>query len=127
MSETKKETLLRNPETGQFPLTMEILPDVIELGRLFHKTVLEWAQAKGKENLHIRVIEHAANYLALLHQEKKATLADDFLRTERLIRTENLGEIVAEPYTKYIEAPQEDTTTVVSEEKKEEGVSEAVA
>lgn len=107
MSESKKQTLHRLPETGQFPLSLEIVPDVIELGRLINKTIHEWAASKGKENLHVRVIEHAFNHVILLHQEKQAVLADDFLRADRLIRQENLGDLVNEPHVRHLENQEE--------------------
>lgn len=133
MSELKKETLHRLPETGQFPLSLEIVPDVIELGRLINKTIHEWAASKGKENLHVRVIEHAFNHVILLHQEKQAVLADDFLRADRLIREQNLGNLVNEPHVRHLEAQQPTTPNQIDnsgekvEEKKEEVNAEAAA
>lgn len=104
MSQQNEEGMqtLRKSADGSWPLTLDAIPDAVELGRLLHETILKWAEDKGKTTLHVRLLHYAFGYVNDLHDEKTHILTDDFLRTNQLIKQENLQNRVNEPYVQYL-------------------------
>lgn len=81
---------------GSWPVTPADKADIVELGRLLHKTVLEFATKKGE--LHVKIMAGACQYLMDLQDQKKAALGDDIFVAQKLLADTGLSEKIVEPF-----------------------------
>ena len=93
---------------GSWPITTESLAKGLELGRLLHKTVLDWAKAQP-EDPHVRILFAAVQYLQELLDQKTLAVSSYILLTQNLIEKNSLGDCIVEPYVERLkeETPEE--------------------
>lgn len=81
---------------GSWGITKEDKAQVLELGRLLNKVILDYGKEKGE--LHIKVVTGACQYVIDLHSEIQHALADDVVAAQGFLEQSGFGVKINEPF-----------------------------
>lgn len=89
-----------NPSQAQWPISNDDKKVIQDLGRLLHKTIMEYANAHKQPNggFHWKLMAGAFQYVEGVMGQKQAMLAEDVLVLHDTVERYELGNRIEEPF-----------------------------
>lgn len=74
------------------------------LGRKLNKFLFD--EFSGKDSVHLKIVVGAFNYVMDLQSQKSKLIADDFIITDKTVTSNNLTDLIEEPFTVEPDVPE---------------------
>ena len=109
----------QNPQNqdGTWPITRDDKVEIQELGRKL-QTFLQ-TEFKDREQVHLKIVVGAFNYIMDLQTQKTKLIGDDFIVADKSVKAAKLEDRLEEPFTVEPEEPEPTTEELIAQKKAE--------